>query len=287
MVGFNILEGKAPLPMKTVGRLVILVDSCSFAETARRMLCPSPASRIQSLTSATRKAEMMRRNLLVLFDDDIRVLPDDLRETPPGRESSDGVIWPPLPNVAAKAVTWVSEIRARFGMRTPSIAAFECVSSHTANNPHPCPSLASSSRGANASYGMVGAVIVARDRAAAAAVIARKIADDGQADCRPTLLIRLTAPFQEERGAFHEYATFLLRVIDGVLAALRLALVRLRSAMARRPRPPAFLRILLAVARHYGRGSEPAPWAFPFLALHPLIQTLRSDPPGDVTVDAT
>lgn len=49
----------------------------------------------------------------------------------------------------------------------------------------------------------------------------------------------------------------LLRLIDGIRSALRLALILLQAALTRQPVTRCFLLALLAVSRHYGRRSEP------------------------------
>ena len=49
----------------------------------------------------------------------------------------------------------------------------------------------------------------------------------------------------------------LIRLLDGIRSALRLALIRFRAALMRRPVAHCFLLVLLAVSRHYGRRGEP------------------------------
>jgi hypothetical protein len=55
----------------------------------------------------------------------------------------------------------------------------------------------------------------------------------------------------------------LLRLIDGIRAALRLALIRLQAGLRHLADTPGFLLILLATSRHYGHRSEPDGKALP------------------------
>jgi hypothetical protein len=54
----------------------------------------------------------------------------------------------------------------------------------------------------------------------------------------------------------------LLRVVDGLRAALRLALMRVLSALARRPDAPSFVLVLLATSRRFGHRTEPSDCVF-------------------------
>jgi hypothetical protein len=65
------------------------------------------------------------------------------------------------------------------------------------------------------------------------------------------------------------YLVALLRLIDGILAAMYLVLVVVLAALMQQPLILTFLLILLAIARHYGHRGEPDGWVLPASALTP------------------
>lgn len=64
----------------------------------------------------------------------------------------------------------------------------------------------------------------------------------------------------------------LLRLIGGIRSALRLALLRYRAALTRRPDRRSLLLVLLAVSRHFGRRGEPDDYALPARMPMPVIR---------------
>ena len=69
-------------------------------------------------------------------------------------------------------------------------------------------------------------------------------------------LYRLSVTFRTTQLA-RDYRAAQLRLASSVLAALRLVLARLVSALAHQPEAPAFLLIMLGSIRHYGHRGEP------------------------------
>jgi hypothetical protein len=70
-----------------------------------------------------------------------------------------------------------------------------------------------------------------------------------------TLFVRLDRLRQLRDG--------LLQLVDGILTALRFALVLVLAAVARRPHVRNFVLILVATSRHYGHRSEPDDYILP------------------------
>ena len=68
---------------------------------------------------------------------------------------------------------------------------------------------------------------------------------------RQSLLVTL------HRDLFAENFRSVVRLIDSILATLRLMLVRLLTALAQFPNAAAFVLAMLAVCRHYGHRAEP------------------------------
>ena len=66
----------------------------------------------------------------------------------------------------------------------------------------------------------------------------------------------------KEGALSRDNRTALLRLLDGILAALRLMLVRVLAALSRHPDALAFVLVLLAACLRYGRRSEPDDHAF-------------------------
>jgi hypothetical protein len=67
-----------------------------------------------------------------------------------------------------------------------------------------------------------------------------------------------------------DYRTAQLRLAGRILAVSRAMLARIVSALARRPKVPGLLLVMLATARHYGHRSEPADRYFLAWVLKPL-----------------
>lgn len=273
------------LPVKTAGRKPAILFSVSgsghtflFSEFVK-------AAQHRSFTAAVSNAEQIRaafeqelsaanRSIALLF---LQVF----AETQLAAELSerfDGGLEPchddiclSLAKTAANARIRILAARVRCGLTMLVAPHLEDTAAPTAYGPRF--SLASNFRIAdiaNVAYNLVGAVYAVRDRGTAAYAIARKITDTGAADYRPMLQIRLTAPIWDGR-AIYAYWTSILRLVDGVLSALGLALVRLRSDMARWLKTPTCLLALLATDRRHGHLGEPDPWALPLSALRPEI----------------
>lgn len=68
-----------------------------------------------------------------------------------------------------------------------------------------------------------------------------------------------------------DYRAALVRFFDGILAALHQMLVLFLAVFAHQPRAVAYLLVMLATARHYGRRSEPEHRFLPALAVSSVI----------------
>jgi hypothetical protein len=84
-------------------------------------------------------------------------------------------------------------------------------------------------------------------------------------------LIRLVVNLDQ----FSQPRAGLLRIIDGCLAALRLALVFVFAAYANCPASRSFTLILIATFRHYGHRSEPDDYSLP---AHRWISVIGGEP---------
>jgi hypothetical protein len=68
----------------------------------------------------------------------------------------------------------------------------------------------------------------------------------------------------------------LLRLLDGILAALRLMVILVLAALSRHPQALTFVLVMLAACLHYGRRAEPAERAF--LPMRQFQRSLGSCP---------
>ena len=72
----------------------------------------------------------------------------------------------------------------------------------------------------------------------------------------------------------HQLREGMLRLFDGILTALKFALILFLAAFARGPNVRSFVLVLIATSRHYGHRSEPDDRALP---AHPWISVIGGE----------
>jgi len=75
-----------------------------------------------------------------------------------------------------------------------------------------------------------------------------------------------------DKQAARNFRAGLLRLVDGILSALRRMLVVLLTVLAHQPRAISFLLVMLGSIRHYGHRGEPDAWLLPDFSLRPKKQ---------------
>jgi hypothetical protein len=96
-------------------------------------------------------------------------------------------------------------------------------------------------------------------------------------DAATVTCFRVTVTIKSELLT-HVQSDALVRLIDGILAALTLLLVAILSALSHQPDAIAFVLVVVATCRHYGHRGEPD--GHSFLPMHPGQTSVGGRPHG-------